>query len=653
MTDVRARTTTGARNGLRYLVYGCGLLLALLTASCGNTIFSVGTPVITLTAKPGRFASYIVTIGTIQLTRQDGGIVQLPVVNQRVDLANLSAYANLLEAPAVQIGTYVSATFVLDYSSAQISVKANGGVFPTTLYDGTTKTTPVAETIVVQFPPNQPFVISDQKSSVLSLDIDLEASNIIGAANAGSYQVTVKPFWNATSQPAFEKQVFARGLYVLADVKNNNFVMNVRPLHDVFNNPFGALKVNVNDQTYYNVNGVVYTGAAGLAAINALQNVYANLQIGAYGPPAGTPFADMSTITPVFNATQVYVGSSLESTLEDQVTGFVSGISGSVLTVRGATYVDRQGIFGFAETLPVTVGPGTVYSIDGVANVTPTLSSISVGQAITVLGVGAGAISTNGAVDNPTALDATGTVVPAPQLRIQNTPVLATLVSAASANSATVNLLTVDHYEPTLVNFTGTGTPNADPANYVITTPTDLTGTAPGTVLDINGTTTAFGQGPPYFTASSVTPDTQQELIIEWAGSGSTNPFSVVNQNGIAVNLADAALTTPSTATVGTPTGRAVVVQGPLQKYDLLANPPPNPTQLVISFNTTDMQHPPAFGVGSVAVGSYMDTNTADFANHTQIVSNGTLPIMKLVAYGQYDPTSGIFSASRMTINAQ
>jgi|SRR6185437_5533026 len=105
MTDVRARTTTGARNGLHYLVYGFGLLLALLTASCGNGVVQVGTPVITLTAKPGRFASYIVTIGAIELTRDDGVVVQFPSVNLRVDLANLSTSVNMLEAPAMQVGT--------------------------------------------------------------------------------------------------------------------------------------------------------------------------------------------------------------------------------------------------------------------------------------------------------------------------------------------------------------------------------------------------------------------------------------------------------------------------------------------------------------------------------------------------------------------
>ena len=651
MTDVRARTTTGARNGLRYLVYGFGLLLALLTTSCGTGIFQVGTPIITLTAKPGRFASYIVTISAIELTGQDGSVVQLPAVNERVDLANLNAYANLLEAPAVQIGTYVSATFVLDYTTPEVNIKVNGDVSPTTLYDGATQTIPTTETVVVKFPADHPFVINDQQSSVMAIDIDLEASNIIGAANSsGSYQVTVKPFWNVTAQPAFDKPVFARGLYVLADVNNNNFIMNVRPLHDVFNSPFGALKVNVDDQTYYNVNGTVYTGAAGLAAVNALQNVYANLQIAAYGPASGNPFSDLSTVTPAFTATQVYVGQGFESTIEDQVTGFVSKISGNVLTMEGAAFVDRLGDFGFAKTLAITVGSNTTYSMDGVGNVTPALSSISVGQVITVLGLS----SNNGTTVDPTAFDATGALVPGPLVRIQNTPLLATLVSAPSAGTATVNLLTINHYEPTLVDFTSTGTPNADPTNYVIATPTDLTTTAPGTVLDINGMTTGLGQGAPYFTASSVAPDTEQELIVEWAGNGSTAPFPAVNATGITVNLADSALTTASSATVGTPTGRAVIVQGPHQEYDLLhANPPPTPTQLLISFNTTDAQHPALFGVGSVTAGAYVDTSTSDFASHIQSVSNGTLPIMKLVAYGQYDATSGTFSASRMTINSQ
>ncbi|HEY6922513.1 MAG TPA: DUF4382 domain-containing protein, partial [Steroidobacteraceae bacterium] len=210
MTDVRARTATGARNGLRYLIYGFGLLLALLAASCGNQIFQVGTPVVTLTAKPGRFATYIVTIAAIELTRDDGSVVELPAINQRVDLANLSAYSNLLEAPAVQVGTYVSATFILDYTTPQVSVKVNGGVSSTSLYDGATQKAPVSETILVKFPADHPFVISDQKSSVLAIDIDLEASNIIGPGSGGVPQVTVKPFWNATAQPPYDQPVFAR-----------------------------------------------------------------------------------------------------------------------------------------------------------------------------------------------------------------------------------------------------------------------------------------------------------------------------------------------------------------------------------------------------------------------------------------------------------
>jgi hypothetical protein len=646
-TDVRARTTTGARSGLRYLIYGFGLLCALLTASCGNSIFSVGTPVILLSAKPGRFTSYIVTIDQITLTRQDGTVVELPTINEQVDLANLKAYTNVLAAPAVATGTYVSATFLLDYVNpipAYLSIDAGGHSLTGTAYDAASKAAAVTETVTVQFDPQNPFVIPDQKSAVLAIDIDLEASNIIGASNSdGTLQVTVKPFWNITTQPNYEKPVYARGLYVLADTNNSNFVMNVRPLHDILNQPFGAMTVNVDANTYYNVNGVTYVGAAGLAAISALTNVFANLQISAYGPPTGSPFSDLTGKTPAFTATQVYVGSSFESTLEDQITGVVAGISGTTVTVNGAGFVDRYGDYGFTEGIPVTVGPNTVVSVDGNAN-PASLSSLAVGQVVTVLGLGNAPNLVN---YNPASLDATGSVVPGAQIRIQNTPLLAQFNSASSANDMSANVFLVNNFEPTY----GTANASTNPVPYAITSPTDISTIAPGTWLKLNGMTTASTQSTPQYTATSVSTDVQQQLVIEWTGGGgstpgSVNPFSVVNSNGIVVNLADAALS-------GSPQGVAQVRIGKSTINDLLAQPPPNPNLLTINFNTSDAQHPAQFGVGSAAVGAYTDTNTTNFANHTQIVADGTLPIEKLVAYGQYDATTGVFSATKITINAQ
>lgn len=604
MTDVRVRTTA-AGYGLHRLVYAFGLLVALLTAGCGNDVSSVGTAVITLSAEPGRFTSYIVTIDQITLTREDGTLILLPTVNERVDLANLHAYTNVLAAPPVGVGTYVSATVLLDFINplpAFVSVGHGGRAVAAAVLDPANLAPVTTQTVKVQLDPRHPLVINDQQSSVLAIDIDLEASNIIGPPGSdGIAKVTVKPFWNVTAQPSYDKPTYVRGLYVVADTENHNFVMNVRPLHDVLNRPLGAMRVNVDDNTYYNVNGATYIGAPGLATLSALTHQLANLQIAAYAMPRGSPFADLSAIRPVFTATQVYVGSAFESVQQDQITGIVAGVLRNTLTLQGAAFVSRVGGYGFTQSIPVTVGPNTAVSIDGRADATPTLSSVSVGQVVTVMGLGD---QLNVAAYNPRAFDATGSVIPGSSIRIQNTPLLARFKSANGANGMLVNVALVDQYEPMLLDYTGTGSPQADPTNYEVSTATNIGATAPGTYLEINGITTAFGRGPPFFSATRVSSDVQQQLVIEWGGSGAANPFPVVNANGLAVNLADPALT-------GSIKGVAAVRNAPSlvakdHVLDLLASAAPNRTPALIQINldTRDPHHPPLFGVGSASVGS-------------------------------------------------
>ena len=668
MTDVRARTMTGARNGLRYLVYGFGLLLALLGASCGNYIYSVGTALVTLHSKPGRFTSYVVVLSEIQLTRDDGNIIQLPFVSQRVDLANLGNVQNLLGAPPVEIGNYVAATIVLDFTSVApvVTVDSGGQAVATTLNDDISGTTPTTEVIEVKFDPAHPFVVADQKTQELNFNIDLEASNVIGAydTTTGTYPVNVKPFWNLNAQPTYDQPVYARGLYVTTDKNNNQIIMNIRPLKDIIDSPFGALTVNVSDQTYYNVNGVTYTGAAGLSAVASLQNVYAYLPIAVYGPPSGNPFSDEDKVQPSFTATQVYVGSSLESTIEDQVTGFISKVDRSSNTVwlQTAALFDHAGNLGFTQVLPITVSNSTIVSIDGNASVTPNLSSVSVGQVATVLGLATERDPNN--LDNtPTAFDATGTQVAGAQIRLQNTSLYG-IQNSATANSLTMNLLSIDRSEPTFVVFGGTGSSvDADPANYVVATTTDQSATPAGTVVKVDGLANTFGQGPPYFNASAVNNAVQQQLVIEWNASGGTkngslNPFLLVNATGIVVNLADGNLKA-SNGSLGSafvrtgPVPYPSALQQPPYYYNLIGANAPASGQLTILYNTNDAQHPPVFSVGSVSVGGYMDTVGQAYAADVDIVSNGALPIEKLVAYGQYDPTTGNFTATNITINAQ
>jgi hypothetical protein len=169
----------------------------------------------------------------------------------------------------------------------------------------------------------------------------------------------------------------ARGLYVTTQTVPSGFIMNTRPFYDLVS-ALGALTVNTTAQTYFNINGVTYTGAAGVAAIGGLLE---STSVVAYGT-----LDSLVGITPSFNATSVYAGSSQEGDLAEYLTGTVSARSGDVLTLRGVTYLDPVGNFDYFASMPVGIGTSTIVSEDGVAAPNLSINSISVGQQINVSG---------------------------------------------------------------------------------------------------------------------------------------------------------------------------------------------------------------------------------------------------------------------------
>jgi hypothetical protein len=631
MIDVRARDNSGARNGLRFVLRGLSALLAVLfITSCGNDIFVVGTPIITFTAQRGHFTSYIVTIDEIEMTRKDGTVIELPTVSERVDLANLEGFVHLLEVPAVGVGTYVSATFFLDYSTPYVTVDAGGQSLVATLTDSSTGTTPTVDTVTVNFDPNNPLVITSQQSAPVNFNIDLEASNTINNTTGTTAAVTIHPMFTATAAPTYEKPVSARGLFVYVESSSPVFVMNVRPLHDVLNNPFGALTVIPNDQTYWNINGVTYVGAAGLSILQSMSSLTYNLQIGVIGPP-GNPFGDFTSITPSMTAAQIYVGSSLESTVQDHITGVVASRTDTNLEILNGALVDRLGLYGFSQFVPVTVGSSTVVTADGVVSPTSTptpLDLVSVGQYIDVSGQDT--VTTDG-LNNPTALDAT-----AGQIRLQPTTLWGTL-NSGTTTSANINLGLVQSYDPTPLNWLDSGI-NATAANYVIATPVDESAAAPGSLLQFVGLPNPITQGPPFFTANTVTPASSlpQQLIMEYGGTGSDSAISAVVNNTIYVNLQDPDLYA------------FVINQGPTSTPILGLPTLPNPALFAITPATGTPQSQYLFSVGNVLNGIdvYSDpaTFTAKIPSFTALAN-----VTKIVATGTWDG-AGVFTATNIKI---
>jgi hypothetical protein len=531
----------------RRLEWSCVLVLGLAALASGcstsdNIIY--GTPVITMGDVSGDFTSYIVEIDEITFTRSDGLVVEPLATPEQVDLSKLTNMSELLEAPAFPYGTYTSMTLILDYTAPDISIDIDGTVENAAPMD-TTGAPMLTQSVTVNFDPQNPLVISPNQSTALTIDIDLAAMNTLNLSTS-PIQVIVQPFVSASVLPVAETgTIRARGLVVVADPASHYYIMNIRPFADLVS-ALGALQVNTSATTYFNINGTVYVGAPGLQAMTSANIV--NTPAVAYGT-----LDDLSGITPTFNATSVYVGSIEESTIADFLTGTVSAVNGDTLTIEGASYLNRDGELFYYETIPVTLNAATPVYADGVSASGLTQASISVGQQVTVAGQSnlnaeSGALesidATNGPGDLPTSADTTsgsGGIV-----RLQPTQLWGTL-NSATTGSVSLDLLSIDNFEPADFNFAGTGssaTEDAVPSSYRVDTGALNESALPaGTLLQVNGLVAPLHSAPPDFMASSVTlaSSVPARMVFEFGktAAGAAHPIAITSA-GISVDLASA-----------------------------------------------------------------------------------------------------------------
>jgi len=600
-----ARARPSALGALRLWICGLAAVLAVALAGCStNQNISNGTPVVTVNAQAaGGFTTYVIGVSLYSLTRSDGFVAfpagytaeEFADLTQRVDLTEL------LNAVGIPTGTYTSVTVGIDYSAPIVYV--SGQTTQATVQGASATVNPGIQYVTVKLDPSHPLVVSQNKSTPLELDFDLAASNSIKGNT-----VTVRPFVVATATPTNTHPVRARGLFVAGSPSASNFVENLRPFEDNIYSTVGALTVNTTPTTYYNVNGKLYSGATGLAAVTGLPSNTPMVADGTLG--------DMSTITPGFTATAVYAGTSVSNGQFEHVRGIVSAVSGDTLTLLGATYLYFEGFcvsnlcFTYFPTATVTVGSSTIVTQDNSTS-PASLQSISVGSQIDALGVGS---TSSGALK----LDATQGLV-----RLQSTPIWGTLNSGA-AGSASLNLLSMGFFRASSFNFTGTG---ATAATYAVNTGAADEGATPaGTLLRVDGFPSAFGSPAPNFNATAVTPGTSEpaDLIVEWsAGAGTTAPFTSYDGTSLVLNLAKATtaevVTGPqTTALTGTP---AITISGGRQ-----------------------------FAIGNATNGISAFSTASAFASKLTSTLNGSTAVFRVVAVGSYDPASNTFTASRVDV---
>src|SRR2546429_1419404 len=293
--------TRGSRCSARTLA-ALALGFTAPLAGCGNsTSLTLGTPVITLSNSGSDFAAYRGPIDSITLTDSHGAIVPLiaqQTTSESVDLATPTDLTELLGAPALPAATYKSATLTLDYTSASIWVNVNGQAVAATPVSST-GTALTTATLTITFDPNHPLVIAHGASTHLAIAFDLAASNSINTATTPP-TVTVRPFVVMTPAPADATVIRVRGPLVTVQSGSSDYTMNVRPLTDLLTTPYGAVTVSTGAQTYFNIQGVAYTGAAGASPPAAPTG---NTAPAAHGKPR-----DLSGPTPRLHGTPGFAG---------------------------------------------------------------------------------------------------------------------------------------------------------------------------------------------------------------------------------------------------------------------------------------------------------------------------------------------------------
>ncbi len=625
----------------------CALVCAaaIIAAGChrNNLTSGYGIGWTTLSDTPGDFTSYIVNVDSLTLTGKNVGAVTAIGAVETVDFTKLKNFSELWSAASIPNDTYTSATLVLDYTSANISVMVNGVPTKATVVD-TTGAAVTTQTINITLDPvNQPIIQPTYASTSairLAIDFDLAASNVTNMGTSPP-TVTIKPFMTLAASAPDTKPVRVRGPLINSSVGVGTYTVYVRPFFDEVNS-LGSLSIFNDANTVYTIDGTTYVGAAGLSVLS--QTSAGTTITAAYTTYQPTTTLNASVTAGKFNSTFVVAGSTLEDFYTQGLEGDVIARNGNTLTLRGSTLQLNDGVSQYNNADAVVIlGPSTIVTAEDNTTLTGlNYNSVSVGQHIVARGIYE--LPASGVV----TLDATGnSSTNTGSVRLQSTELWGSLVSTA-AQGLVLNLQTIENWPVSDYNFTGNGAAAVTPASFAVNTGSLAipAGTVPGNPLWIDGITTRFGSAPPDFDAFTINTELSVPayLQVDWP-SGTTAPFTSATDTGLTINLANANLKT-------------AVIRIGSESIDLTA--PATVTPLIVP------QAPPAATAGLppvflplFAIGGLTSANTTTIAVYNTFATFLTklptaivaaTPALHFVATGLYNRGNNTFTASRIDL---
>ncbi len=498
------------------------------TANCNptdpSTFDECGTVLIGLTDADGDFLNYTVDILSLTLETADGRTVEVLPNRTRINFTDYVDLTELVSAATVPPATYVSGTISLDYVDAEVFVEAGdmSKQAVVTDLDGN----PLAQTeLRIILSNRDQLTVVKRRAALLQLDFDLAASHVVDIAPTPA-TAELEAFIVAEVHPVDEKDIRVRGPLDAVNEDAMNYVVAIRPFHDR-EGDFGHLRVNVSNDTEFEVDGASFTGSDGLRA----------LAVAGLGIPTiarGT----LNVSEREFTADLVLAGSSVPGSDSDAIAGNVIARSGNFLTIRGATIIphdvatDRP--VHFHDDVVVEVGPNTKVFKDGDQVSDLSIDAISIGQRVTIRGDQL--VPTTDALAPQILFDATEGAV---RLHVTH---LSGIVNRIMPGQTDITLYSVDRRRAAVFDFTGTGMSSildADPDNYEIATGNlTLADLSTGRPIVAYGFPTSFGIAPPDFAGRTIVEytDVRSALGVGWGALGTIAPFVSMGSDGLVLD---------------------------------------------------------------------------------------------------------------------
>ena len=592
------------------------------TASCDPndpaTFDECGTVLIGFTDADGDFLNYTVDVLSLTLEAANGSVIEVMPRQTRVNFADYVDVAELVTAAVVPPATYVAGTISLDYSDSEVYVEESGAAKKAIV---TLNGVELGQTdLKIVLSNRDQLTVNRRRAHLLQLDFDLAASHQVDItatpATAASEQFIV-----AEVHPVDEKDIRVRGPLIEVNEDEMSYTIALRPFHDRIGD-FGRFKVNVTDDTEFEVNGDLWFGSEGLRALNASGQ--------------GTPTVAKGTLTVTersFTADLVLAGSSVPGHDKDAVVGNVIKRDGNFLTIRGATIIQHDAATDrrahFHDDVVVEVGPNTKVFRDGHRVSDLTIDAISVGQRVTIRGNQP--TPTSDALAPQILFDATEGAV---RMHVTH---LSGVVNTIMPGQTDITLHSIDRRRADVFDFSGTGQSegqDADPGNYEVRTGSlTLANFATGKPIVAWGFPTAFGMAPPDFAGRSVIDytDVRSALGICWGSEGTIAPFISSGSDGLVLDNQN--------MDIGQ---RHYIKQGQVL-IDLTS----------LDSNTTIVPRESdrmLFSIKSLdSLRLYSDWD--DFVDDLNMSLNGATTARSMYAYGEYDVDSNVFTAMKLGVH--